>query len=81
MDSRRLRTGWTPDTLTEDLDLSYRAQLAGWKIEYCMDLACPCELPETVQAVKVQQYRWAKGSIQCARKLILALLDLAASKR
>lgn len=62
--------GWTADTLTEDLDLSYRVQLAGWKLEYCMDLACPSELPETVQAVKVQQYRWAKGSIQCARKLL-----------
>ncbi len=62
--------GWTADTLTEDLDLSYRVQLAGWKIEYCMELACPSELPETVQAVKVQQYRWAKGSIQCARKLL-----------
>ncbi|MFQ5410983.1 MAG: glycosyltransferase [Phycisphaerae bacterium] len=62
--------GWTADTLTEDLDLSYRAQLAGWKIEYCMDLACPSELPDTVKALKVQQYRWAKGSIQCARKLL-----------
>lgn len=62
--------GWTADTLTEDLDLSYRAQLAGWKIEYCMDLACPSELPETVPALKTQQFRWAKGSIQCARKLL-----------
>ncbi len=62
--------GWTSDTLTEDLDLSYRAQLAGWRIEYCMDLACPSELPETVPALKTQQYRWAKGTIQCARKLL-----------
>jgi cellulose synthase/poly-beta-1,6-N-acetylglucosamine synthase-like glycosyltransferase len=62
--------GWTSDTITEDLDLSYRAQLAGWRIEYCMDLACPSELPETVSALKTQQYRWAKGTIQCARKLL-----------
>lgn len=62
--------GWTAETLTEDLDLSYRAQLAGWRIEYCMDLACPSELPETLPALKIQQYRWAKGSIQCARKLL-----------
>jgi cellulose synthase/poly-beta-1,6-N-acetylglucosamine synthase-like glycosyltransferase len=62
--------GWSAETLTEDLDLSYRAQLAGWRIEYCMDLACPSELPETLPALKAQQYRWAKGSIQCARKLL-----------
>jgi len=62
--------GWTADTLTEDLDLSYRAQLAGWRIEYCMDLECPAELPDTIPALKAQQFRWAKGSIQCARKLL-----------
>jgi len=62
--------GWTAETLTEDLDLSYRAQLAGWQIEYCMDLACPSELPGTMAALKSQQFRWAKGSIQCARKLL-----------
>ncbi len=62
--------GWSAETLTEDLDLSYRAQLAGWRIEYCMDLACPAELPETVPALRIQQFRWAKGSIQCARKLL-----------
>lgn len=62
--------GWSADTLTEDLDLSYRAQLVGWKLEYCMDLACPSELPESVPALKSQQYRWAKGSMQCARKLL-----------
>ncbi|MCG8403917.1 MAG: glycosyltransferase [Phycisphaerales bacterium] len=65
--------GWTADTLTEDLDLSYRTQLAGWKIEYCMDLACPSELPETIPALKTQQFRWAKGSLQCARKLLLRI--------
>ena len=62
--------GWSGDTLTEDLDLSYRAQLAGWKLEYCLDLACPAELPGTVGALKSQQRRWATGSIQVARKLL-----------
>ena len=62
--------GWSGDTLTEDLDLSYRAQLAGWKLDYCIDLACPAELPGTVAALKSQQRRWATGSIQAARKLL-----------
>ena len=62
--------GWSADTLTEDLDLSYRAQLAGWKLDYCFDLACPAELPGSVVAFKSQQARWATGSIQVARKLL-----------
>jgi len=62
--------GWSADTLTEDLDLSYRAQLAGWKIDYCVDLPCPAELPSTPEALKAQQRRWATGSIQVARKLL-----------
>lgn len=62
--------GWSADTLTEDLDLSYRAQLAGWEIEYCVDVACPAELPGTANAFKSQQRRWATGSIQVARKLL-----------
>lgn len=62
--------GWNGDTLTEDLDLSYRAQLAGWRIDYCMDLACPAELPGTIHAFKSQQRRWATGSIQVAVKLL-----------
>lgn len=62
--------GWSSDTLTEDLDLSYRAQLAGWKIDYCIDLACPAELPGTINALKAQQRRWATGSIQTAVKLL-----------
>lgn len=62
--------GWSADTLTEDLDLSYRAQLAGWKIEYCFDLATPAELPNTIEALKSQQRRWATGSMQVARKLL-----------
>lgn len=62
--------GWSGDTLTEDLDLSYRAQLAGWKLDYCLELACPAELPGTLTALKSQQRRWATGSIQVARKLL-----------
>lgn len=62
--------GWQGDTLTEDLDLSYRAQLAGWKMGYCLNLACPAELPNDMNALKSQQRRWAKGSIQTAVKLL-----------
>lgn len=62
--------GWVDDTLTEDLDLSYRAQLAGWKIDYRVDLPCPAELPNSINALKAQQRRWATGSIQTAVKLL-----------
>lgn len=62
--------GWSADTLTEDLDLSYRAQLAGWKTHYLETLEAPGELPSTIGAFKSQQFRWAKGSIQTARKLL-----------
>ena len=62
--------GWQGDTLTEDLDLSYRAQLAGYKILYDFDLECPAEIPNNVVALKSQQKRWAKGSIETAVKLI-----------
>ena len=62
--------GWSADTLTEDLDLSYRAQLAGWRIDYCFDMDAPAELPNTIEALKSQQRRWATGSIQVARKLL-----------
>lgn len=62
--------GWQADTLTEDLDLSYRAQLAGWRLGYLGDLVAPAELPIDVNGLKSQQYRWAKGSIQTARKLL-----------
>jgi cellulose synthase/poly-beta-1,6-N-acetylglucosamine synthase-like glycosyltransferase len=61
--------GWTGDTLAEDLDLSYRAQLRGWRFVYRKDIACPAELPAQIQAFKRQQFRWAKGSIQVFRKL------------
>ncbi|PIE22293.1 MAG: glycosyl transferase family 2 [Planctomycetota bacterium] len=62
--------GWSHDTLTEDLDISYRAQLAGWRILYLHDLVAPAELPAEMNAFKSQQFRWAKGSIECARKLL-----------
>jgi len=62
--------GWAHDTLTEDLDLSYRAQLRGWRIVYRPDLVCPAELPVLITGFKSQQRRWAKGSIQTARKLL-----------
>jgi cellulose synthase/poly-beta-1,6-N-acetylglucosamine synthase-like glycosyltransferase len=65
--------GWTHDTLTEDLDLSYRAQLRGWRIVYRPDLVCPAELPVLITGFKSQQRRWAKGSIQTALKLLPAL--------
>ncbi|HYU31234.1 MAG TPA: cellulose synthase family protein [Thermoanaerobaculia bacterium] len=62
--------GWEHDTLTEDLDLSYRAQLRGWRFLYLPDLAVPSELPVDINGFKNQQYRWAKGSIQTGRKLL-----------
>ncbi len=66
--------GWQADTLTEDLDLSYRAQLKGWRIEFLPDMAVPGELPAQMAAYKNQQARWAKGSLQTARKLLWPLL-------
>ena len=62
--------GWQHDTLTEDLDLSYRVQLAGWHGAYRLDVAVPGELPPTLEAWRAQQFRWAKGSLQTARKLL-----------
>jgi hypothetical protein len=63
--------GWEHDTLTEDLDLSYRAQLAGWRFVYRGDVLTPAELPEDMSAFRAQQYRWAKGTVQTARKLLV----------
>ncbi len=66
--------GWQDDTLTEDLDLSYRAQLRGWRLVFLPEVVCPAELPVQIQGFKSQQHRWAKGSIQTARKLIPGIL-------
>lgn len=62
--------GWHVDTLAEDLDLSYRAQLKGWRPKFLYGIATPSELPVDVNAFKTQQYRWAKGATQTARKLL-----------
>jgi cellulose synthase/poly-beta-1,6-N-acetylglucosamine synthase-like glycosyltransferase len=62
--------GWEHDTITEDLDLSYRAQLAGWRFVYRTDVTAPAELPADLGGFKSQQHRWAKGSIECWRKLL-----------
>jgi cellulose synthase/poly-beta-1,6-N-acetylglucosamine synthase-like glycosyltransferase len=62
--------GWQHDTLTEDLDLSYRAQLRGWRFVFVSDLIEPAEVPVEMNAFKSQQHRWAKGSIQTCRKLL-----------
>ena len=66
--------GWQGDTLTEDLDLSYRARLAGWSATYLPDVVVPAEIPEDVNAFKSQQFRWAKGSMQTAIKLLPRIL-------
>jgi hypothetical protein len=69
--------GWSGDTLTEDLDLSYRAQLRGWRFVYLDDVGVPCELPASLRDFMVQQQRWATGGIQCAVRLVprIALAD------
>ena len=61
---------WQEDTLTEDLDLSYRAQLKGWKFIFLNDVVTPSELPAEVNALKIQQYRWTKGSVETALKIL-----------
>jgi cellulose synthase/poly-beta-1,6-N-acetylglucosamine synthase-like glycosyltransferase len=66
--------GWQADTLCEDLDLSYRAQLRGWRFRYLPHVEAPSEVPPQILAFKRQQYRWAKGSAQCLRKLSIPLL-------
>lgn len=62
--------GWQPDTLTEDLDLSYRAQLRGWQIRYLEDVGSPAELPIEMNSLKSQQYRWMKGGAETALKIL-----------
>ena len=62
--------GWKHDTLTEDLDLSYRAQLKNWKFVYCEEIESPAELPVIITAVKSQQYRWNKGAAETASRTL-----------
>jgi cellulose synthase/poly-beta-1,6-N-acetylglucosamine synthase-like glycosyltransferase len=71
--------GWQHDTITEDADLSYRAQLKGWKGVYLKDLVVPAELPVDVNAFKSQQHRWAKGNAQVIRKLMTTIWKSDAS--
>jgi cellulose synthase/poly-beta-1,6-N-acetylglucosamine synthase-like glycosyltransferase len=66
--------GWQHDTLTEDTDLSYRAQLRGWRFLYLPSIECPSELPVEINAFKAQQSRWSKGLIQTAKKLLPRIL-------
>jgi len=66
--------GWQHDTLTEDLDLSYRAQLKGWKFVFLPQVISPAELPPEIHAFKMQQHRWTKGGAQTARKLLPKIL-------
>lgn len=66
--------GWEHDTLTEDLDLSYRAQMKGWKMIYLKDVVCNAELPVEMNGFKSQQHRWVKGGIQTAKKLFLDIV-------
>jgi len=61
---------WHADTLTEDLDLSYRAQLIGWKFVFLKDFTSPAELPQEMNALKSQQFRWTKGAIETAKKIL-----------
>jgi len=66
--------GWDPEVLTEDIDLSYRAQLAGWRGRTLPDVVAPAELPAQIDAFKGQQFRWAKGNTQCLIKQLALLL-------
>lgn len=62
--------GWKSDTLTEDLDLSYRAQIKGWKFNYCPNIIIPAELPDRISAIRTQQFRWTKGGVETSKKLL-----------
>lgn len=67
--------GWSSSTVTEDLDLSYRAQLAGWKFVFLPSVTVPGEVPSSLNGFQEQQYRWVKGSVQTARKLLPKILS------
>ena len=73
--------GWQHDTLTEDMDLSYRAQLAGYRFVFLPEVVAPAEIPVSMGAFKSQQHRWTKGSIQTARKLLPRILASPLSLR
>ena len=73
--------GWQHDTLTEDTDLSYRAQLKGWEFRYLQDVECPAELPIEMTAFKTQQARWAKGLIQTAKKILPTVMKSGVPRR
>jgi cellulose synthase/poly-beta-1,6-N-acetylglucosamine synthase-like glycosyltransferase len=73
--------GWQHDTLTEDTDLSYRSQMAGWKFKYLPDVECPSELPIEMTAFKTQQARWAKGLIQVSIKILPLVFKSNISRR
>ena len=66
--------GWQADTLTEDLDLSFRAQIKGWKFAYVHEIESPSELPVTLPAYRAQQFRWSKGAAECVRKNVRKLI-------
>ena len=66
--------GWEADTLTEDLDLSFRAQIKGWKFAYVQEIESPSELPITLPAYRAQQFRWSKGAAECVRKNVRKLI-------
>ena len=71
--------GWSADTITEDLDLSYRAQMKGWRFVYLKEVGCPSELPVDMCAFKTQQHRWAKGAIEVMKKILLSVWNSKAS--
>ncbi len=73
--------GWSAETLTEDLDLSLRAQLAGWRFVYRDDVEAPAEVPVEVAGYRIQQQRWAQGGIQTAKKLLLRILRAPVPRR
>lgn len=65
--------GWEHDTITEDMDLSYRAQMKGWQFVYLNDYVTPAELPEDMDGFKAQQHRWTKGCIQVCQKMLFTI--------
>ncbi|NRA12181.1 MAG: glycosyltransferase family 2 protein, partial [Crocinitomicaceae bacterium] len=73
--------GWQGDTLTEDLDLSFRAQSMGWRFEYLFDVGSPSELPVTFEAFRTQQFRWSKGAAECLKKNIRTLWNSNVKER